>query len=80
LVRSAINTPVEDARLAASVFEDQWQAFNGKGEKDTALMGFYRFCFQDSFFNTFSSAGISSVFSALSPLLIKTPDDGFGCF
>ena len=48
LVRDAVNDPVADARLAASVFLDQWESFgrmaaSGRSE----ILSFYRFCFED---------------------------------
>ena len=47
LVRDTVNDPVADARLAASVFLDQWESFSrmaasGRGE----VLSFYRFCFE----------------------------------
>ena len=80
LVKSAINSPVEDARLAASVFQDQWQSFVALGEKNPALMDFYRFCFQDSSFHSFSGAGLSMVFSRIAQPVIQTPDQALSCF
>ena len=72
LVRSAINSPVEDARLAASVFADQWERFVALAEEKAALIDFYRFCFQDSLFNTFSGGGMAAVFAGITPALIRS--------
>jgi ATP-dependent DNA helicase RecQ len=80
LVRSSINSPVEDAKLAASVFADQWASFTALAEKKATLIDFYRFCFQDSLFNTFPGMGISTVFAMMTSEVIQTPDEALGCF
>ena len=80
LVRSSINSPVEDAKLAASVFADQWESFVALSEEKATLIDFYRFCFQDSLFNTFSGMGISTVFAMMAPEMIQNPDEALGCF
>ncbi|MGD8446828.1 MAG: DEAD/DEAH box helicase, partial [Desulfobacterales bacterium] len=80
LVRSSINSPVEDAQLAASVFADQWESFVALAEEKAILIDFYRFCFQDSLFNTFSGTGISAVFAMMTPEMIKNSDEALGCF
>ena len=67
LVRDAVNDPVADARLAASVFLDQWESFgrmaaSGRSE----ILSFYRFCFEDVIGPEEPSfAGIAAVFSSL---------------
>ena len=66
LVRASINNPVADAKLAASVFKDQWESFQGSAAKNLELIDFYRYCFQDSTFNGFSGKGLAAVFSLLS--------------
>lgn len=80
LVRSSINSPVEDAKLAASVFGDQWASFLALAEEKATLIDFYRFCFQDSLFNTFPGMGISTVFATMTPEVIQTPDEALECF
>ena len=80
LVRSSINSPVEDAKLAASVFADQWESFVALAEEKETLIDFYRFCFQDSSFNTFSGMGLSAIFSMMTSKVIQTPDEALGCF
>ena len=71
LVKATINNPVEDARLAASVFNDQWDSFRKFTEETPELTDFYRYCFHGSFFNGFSGKGISFVFSTMSSHLIS---------
>ena len=66
LVRATINNPVEDAKLAASIFRDQWGSFLNFSEETPDLIDFYRYCFHGSIFNGFSGNGISSVFSMIS--------------
>lgn len=80
LVRSSINRPVDDARLAASVFKDQWNRFVELAEKKEPVIDFYRFCFRKGVFNTFSGAGISSVLGLIAPRGIKTPEEALACF
>ena len=73
LVRTAMNSPVEDARLAASVFTDQWRRFAALAQQSPAVIDFYRFCFQDSMFNGFSGSGLSDLFSSWVTEAIPTP-------
>ncbi len=42
LVRSSLNDPIADARLASRVFRDQWQSFSAS---DRDLLAFYACCF-----------------------------------
>lgn len=44
LVRDAVNDPVADARLAASVFEDQWRSFSTLAAREPDQLAFYAFC------------------------------------
>jgi len=80
LVRSTINSPVEDARLAAAVFADQWASFVALATEKAALIDFYRWCFQDSLFNTFSGGGIAAVFAMITPAVIQTRAEALGYF
>jgi ATP-dependent DNA helicase RecQ len=80
LVRSSISSPVDDAKLAASVFEDQWNSFVALAKDSPALLDFYRFCFEKSLFNTFPGEGMASVFSQISARKIKTGDDALQSF
>ncbi|MFO7962775.1 MAG: DEAD/DEAH box helicase, partial [Desulfobacterales bacterium] len=80
LVRSSVNSPVQDAQLAASVFSDQWQSFQTLAEKQAGLMAFYHFCFHHSSFNGFSGKGLSAVFSRLTPDPIHSLEDALDCF
>jgi hypothetical protein len=65
LVRSSVSDPVADARLAASVFRDQWESFRGSGAGLSHPIDFYRFCFEASLFNGFSGEGLAAVFAAV---------------
>ena len=80
LVRSAVNNPIEDAKLAASVFGDQWRRFQALAERTPRLIAFYSYCFQDSTFNGFSGAGISNLFSNLVPESIPSADSALKAF
>ena len=80
LVRSAVNSPVADAKLAASVFAEQWRRFADLKDSQPAMIDFYRFCFQDSVFNTFPGGGLAAVFSRIAPGKIQTVQTGMDCF
>ena len=64
LVRSSVSDPVADARLAASVFRDQWESFHEAGAEGAQSIDFFRFCFEGSLFNGFSGDGLAAVFRA----------------
>jgi len=80
LVSASINNPVEDAKLAASVFSDQWKRFITLAEKKPSIIDFYRFCFEDSVFNTFSGMGLSTIFFGMTTHVIQTPEAAIECF
>ena len=80
LVRATINNPVEDAKLAASVFKDQWGSFRDFSEEKPEVIDFYRYCFHGSVFNGFSGNGLSSVFSVLSSGSISDSPEALECF
>ena len=58
LVRDAVNDPVADARLAASVFRDQWESFSRMAERRPERLAFYAFCLE--------GRGLETVFTAIS--------------
>lgn len=80
LVRSSINKPVDDAKLAASVFREQWESFVALEAKKPTLIDFYRFCFHESMFSTFPGIGLSTVFSILTPETIQSDGQALECF
>jgi ATP-dependent DNA helicase RecQ len=80
LVRATINNPVEDAKLAASVFKDQWGSFRKFSEEMPEVIDFYRYCFHGSVFNGFSGNGLSSVFSIMSSESIDDSLKALECF
>ncbi len=63
LVRSSLSDPLEDVRLALSVFEDQWVSFTNMGERCLEILSFYKHCFQEGRFNGFSGNGLAAVFN-----------------
>ena len=73
LVRSSVSDPVADAKLAASVFRDQWESFLKIDAGLAHPIDFYRFCFDGSLFNGFSGEGMSEVFSALGAKGFSSP-------
>jgi ATP-dependent DNA helicase RecQ len=46
LVRDSMNDPVADARLAASLFSDQWDAFQKLKSRAPDVIGFFGYCFR----------------------------------
>lgn len=80
LVKATINNPVEDAKLAASVFKDQWGSFRNFLKETPELIDFYRYCFHGSVFNGFPGNGLSSVFSLMSSESIGDPSKALECF
>lgn len=80
LVRATINNPVADARLAASVFADQWESFQRLSAEASELIDLYRYCFQGSTFNGFTGQGLSAVFSWLSNGTIDDPETALVAF
>jgi ATP-dependent DNA helicase RecQ len=89
LVRDSINDPVADARLAASVFCDQWENFSALGKPggqapaepvpDAQVLSFYRYCFEGGKGSSLRGDGLRDVFSALGAPLI-TENDAFSIF
>ncbi|MCF8062415.1 MAG: RecQ family ATP-dependent DNA helicase, partial [Deltaproteobacteria bacterium] len=45
LVRDALNDPLADARLARSLFQDQWEALSADGGTESSLLSFYHHAF-----------------------------------
>ena len=65
LVHETVNDPVADAKLAASLFADQWESFEGMardGRMD--MLAFYRFCFRGNRSDA-PHRGLAGVFAAL---------------
>ena len=65
LVRATVNDPVADARLAASVFDDQLEQFANIAEKQSRQLDFFYSCFDGATFNGFSGQGLAAVFGTL---------------
>ena len=80
LVRTAINSPVADAELAASVFADQWESFETLAKQKPALLSFFHFCFRESLFNGFKGDGLAEVFSSLSTDVLQSSKEALTCF
>lgn len=79
LVRDSINDPVADARLAASVFRDQWESFASLGKAEGDVLSFYRYCFEESSNSSLRSDGLREVFTALGAMP-TTENDAFITF
>jgi ATP-dependent DNA helicase RecQ len=80
LVRSSVNNPVADARLATSVFRDQWESFFEAKARVAHLIDFYRFCFEGSLFNGFSGEGLAAVFAAVGAKGFVSSEAALGFF
>lgn len=66
LVRESLSDPIADARLAASVFEDQWKSFEITREGGLRdLLSFYRFCFGQTAADQTANLGFTQVFEAI---------------
>ena len=67
LVKDSVNDPLADARLAASIFRDQWDSFQNMAERSHGhILSFYRFCFeQGTNGERVPLSGIASLFAAL---------------
>jgi len=74
LVRQTVNDPVADARLAASIFKDQWEAFQLQQDQNSILLNFYRYCFENSADSLGKWVGISKVFAGLGAEQIEQED------
>lgn len=79
LVRDTLNDPVLDARLAASIFTDQWECFALLMERNPRLVAFYRYCFADCHCDDLQGVGLSEVFAALGAAKL-TENEAFQIF
>ncbi|MBN1548780.1 MAG: RecQ family ATP-dependent DNA helicase [Syntrophaceae bacterium] len=74
LVRQSVNDPVADARLAASIFADQWEAFDQLHQHSPRVLDFYRYCFETVDEQTARWEGICEVFKSLGAGAIELED------
>jgi len=74
LVRQSVNDPIADARLAASIFTDQWEAFEQLGQQSPRVLDFYRFCFENSEGPSSKWEGLCEVFKGLGAKTIELED------
>ncbi len=65
LVRDACNDPVADAKLAGSVFCDQWESFLNIANSADDVLKFYRYCFDENKVGGLQCDGLKEVFIAL---------------
>ena len=64
-MRDTLNDPVADARLAATVFGDQWERFAELWRTEGDILAFYGYCFEEERREQLSAAGLREVFRAL---------------
>jgi len=74
LVRQSINDPVADAQLAASIFSDQWGAFEELQQHSPQVLDFYRFCFENSETQAIRWDGLCEVFKGLGAQKVELED------
>ena len=67
LVRDSLNDPVADARLALSIFKEQYQAFQKQAQQEPELIRFYHYCFATArvVSNNSDCRGLAEVFQSL---------------
>ncbi|MEN8260475.1 MAG: RecQ family ATP-dependent DNA helicase, partial [Pseudomonadota bacterium] len=75
LVRDSVNDPVADARLAASVFHDQWESLAALAETESGLLSFYHYAFEGSN----ELRGLQLALEAMSAVPVK-PGEAFDIF
>ncbi len=66
LVRDAINDPVADARLALSLFRDQWESLAGQQAGNPDRVALLRFCLADERMGR----GLAALFDALGTAVV----------
>jgi len=74
LVRDSMSNPVADARLAASVFCDQWDSFAQLLQTEKDILSFYRYCFAESGNLALRGQGLQEVFAAIGASRITEND------
>ena len=74
LVSQSVNDPVADAKLAASIFGDQWEAFGTLKQQCPPVLDFFRFCFENSETETGKWRGLSVVFECLGAQYLELED------
>jgi ATP-dependent DNA helicase RecQ len=80
LVRASVSDPLEDARLALSVFRDQWESFARQAGKTPDLLAFYAHCFRRSRFDGFSGRGLAALFDLIGPQTRLEAGEAAGVF
>jgi len=65
LVKDALNDPAADARLAAKLFTDQWQAFTKLAENGPDVASFFRYCLLHGSISDQGQDGMKMLFDAL---------------
>ncbi|MBU3949602.1 MAG: RecQ family ATP-dependent DNA helicase [Proteobacteria bacterium] len=82
LVSDCLNNPVYDARLAGSVFLDQWESFSKLFENEPEILSFYRFCFNKAHTanNTLRGEALAEVFRCLGASNLITEQEAFAVF
>ncbi|MFZ1985160.1 MAG: RecQ family ATP-dependent DNA helicase, partial [Desulfatitalea sp.] len=73
LVRATLNDPLEDARLALTLFKDQWESFARQATDSPDLLAAYRFCFEHGRCGAFGTDGLAQLFAQLGAASLTEP-------
>ncbi|MCP4294164.1 MAG: RecQ family ATP-dependent DNA helicase, partial [Proteobacteria bacterium] len=65
LIRSGMSNPVKDCKLSVRLFKDEIKSFCNILEKESELIKFYRFCFEENVYGDWTTHGFSEVFNRL---------------
>jgi len=86
LVRDSVNNPVADARLAATLFSDQWQQFGKLHESVPEVVSFFRYCFENGglpgntgFGAMFDKLGVESIDGGHASMIFEKVASGHAC-
>ena len=74
LVKHSKNDPVEDSRLAYSIFKDQINSFSLMNEKNPGLLSFYCFAFNNARINN-KTNNLKGIFDLFAAFQDKIPDE-----
>ena len=81
LVRHSRNHPVSDARLAGTLFLDQWESFSETARALPDLLAFHEFCFRDARLDGGADAGgIRDLFRRLGAPLLPDAEAALSVF
>ncbi|WP_083453307.1 RecQ family ATP-dependent DNA helicase [Desulfatitalea tepidiphila] len=80
LVRSGLSDPVQDARLALSIFQDQLDSLAAQAETCPEIVSFYRFAMAAGRFGGFTGQGLATVLDHAGAFRIQTSSQAADIF